>query len=116
MGVRQHISTNHLQIKLRRMLSRTTRGTITVVLLVSFLISFVAQSRGTIPDNPSVVGTWRLISAESRSDDGQAQPTLGSHPAGVLMYDAGGRMSVHLMRRDRSAFTSGDMRGATADE
>ena len=64
----------------------------------------------------SLVGTWTLVSCESRFEDGAVEPSLGIDPIGQLMYDASGRMSVHLMRRDRAAFVSMDLRGGTPQE
>ena len=68
------------------------------------------------PASGSLVGTWKLVSCESRFEDGAVEPSLGLDPIGQLMYDASGRMSVHLMRRDRPAFASTDLRGGTPQE
>ena len=84
-------------------------------LLVSTLLglSAEAQQSATVP---SLVGTWKLVSCDSHFEDGKVAPSLGIDPIGQLMYDANGRMSVHLMRRDRAAFASSDLRGATPQE
>lgn len=49
------------------------------------------------------VGTWKLISQHTHFADGSTLPSRGSNPAGILMYDAGGNMSVQLMRTDATA-------------
>lgn len=51
----------------------------------------------------SIVGTWRLLSREDMTRDGQrrAEPVLGSDPIAYLMYDATGHFAVQFMRRDR---------------
>jgi hypothetical protein len=56
------------------------------------------------------IGTWKLISQHTVTPDGQRIPTRGEHPAGVLMYDPFGNMSVQLMRTDEQASTYTDLR------
>jgi hypothetical protein len=53
----------------------------------------------------SLVGTWKLLSREDVTADGQkkTEPRLGSDPVSYLMYDASGHFSVQFMRRERSA-------------
>jgi hypothetical protein len=65
---------------------------------------------------PSLLGTWRLVSFEARDSKGQLQYPLGEHVAGLLMYDAGGNMSAHVMRNDRALFAANDPgRGTDAE-
>ncbi len=66
--------------------------------------------------NDLFVGTWRLLSAEFRYPSGERVNYLGAGATGLLMYDAGGRMSVHLMQVSRPPFASGDRLGGHADE
>jgi hypothetical protein len=47
------------------------------------------------------VGTWRLVSFMERNADGRETNTYGSDPHGLLIYDQGGRMSVHVARSDQ---------------
>jgi hypothetical protein len=51
----------------------------------------------------SFVGTWLLLSQHTIYPDGRVEMTRGESPRGVLMYDALGNMSVHLMRTDADA-------------
>jgi Lipocalin-like domain len=55
----------------------------------------------------SLVGTWRLLSREDVTCDGQRreEPVLGSDPIAYLMYDAAGHFAVQFMRRDRGRET-----------
>ena len=62
------------------------------------------------------VGTWKLISFELRRSDGAVSYPLGQDPAGMIMYDAQGHMSGHVMRRDRTSFASEDPLQGSADE
>jgi hypothetical protein len=60
-----------------------------------------------------LVGSWKLLSLESQSGQGDVWHPFGDDAHGLLMYDWHGRMSVVLMRADRPAFVSGDpARGA----
>jgi hypothetical protein len=53
--------------------------------------------------HPAFVGTWLLVSQHTIYPDGRVEITRGEHPRGVLIYDALGNMSVHLMRTDGDA-------------
>jgi Lipocalin-like domain len=72
----------------------------------------VAQSHS----GPSLLGTWRLVSFEARDSKGQLQYPLGEHVLGLLIYDAGGNISAHVMRNDRPLFAANDPdRGTDAE-
>jgi hypothetical protein len=62
------------------------------------------------------IGTWKLLSFEFRRSDGAIVYPLGKDAVGILMYDAKGNMSVHLMSRDRGAFAEKDQLKGTPDE
>ena len=61
------------------------------------------------------VGTWRLLSAESRADNSTVFP-WGKDPIGRLSYEASGRMAVQLGRRDRRRLSSRDWTALKPDE
>jgi len=63
-----------------------------------------------------LAGAWRLLSVEGRSADGDVYRPFGEHPAGVLIYDAGGSMAVTLMRTERTPFPSMDATGGSEEE
>ena len=44
------------------------------------------------------VGTWRLVSFESRDEDGNVEYPFGRDVAGQLSYDANGNMSALVAR------------------
>lgn len=54
------------------------------------------------------VGTWILLSFVRQGADGRETSHYGPNPRGYLIYDQGGRISVHITRSDRQAFKSGD--------
>lgn len=63
----------------------------------------------------SFVGAWKLVSVEDRGPDGGVVYPYGPDPAGLLVYEAAGHMSVQIMRRDRVAL-SGNVKEAGPDE
>jgi hypothetical protein len=65
--------------------------------------------------NP-IVGTWRLLSLEKRTADGQTTYPLGKDATGYLAYGDDGHMSVQIMAANRAPFAVGDIRGGTAAE
>jgi len=60
------------------------------------------------------IGTWRLVSVETRKEDGSLH-RRGSR-TGFIIYSADGYMSVAFMKEGRSEFASGDIRGGTIEE
>jgi hypothetical protein len=62
------------------------------------------------------VGTWRLLSCETRSSSGSVKFPFGDRPEGRLMYDAAGNMSAQLMRENRARFATSDPVRATDAE
>ena len=52
-----------------------------------------------------LIGTWRLLSRETVTANGQkmVDPGLGSRPVGYLIYDATGHVAAQLMRAGRSS-------------
>ena len=61
-------------------------------------------------------GNWKLVSSEFRLPDGQVVYPFGRDAVGMLMYSAGGRMCVQIMRPDRCTFASGDRLRGTTEE
>jgi hypothetical protein len=65
---------------------------------------------------PSVVGTWRLVSCEGRRSTGHVSRPYGDAPVGFLMYSADGYMAVFVMRPGRPPFASGDRFRGSVEE
>jgi ketosteroid isomerase-like protein len=57
---------------------------------------------------PTVVGAWRLVSYEDKAPDGQSRYPFGREPKGLLLYVAGGTMSIQLMKMPHPTIASGD--------
>lgn len=68
-----------------------------LALLLLFAAGVDAQTR--------IVGTWELKTRTVTRADGTTivDPVLGARPIGRLIYDAGGAMSLQMMRLDRKA-------------
>jgi hypothetical protein len=75
-------------------------GVVAAVLFESSGTRMVAQAR-----NP-FVGTWKLISIETRGPDGALipgpNPVGGVNPTGTVMYDASGHVSLQIMPSGRA--------------
>ena len=63
-----------------------------------------------------IIGAWRLVSFETRKENGEVDYPFGNNAQGSLIYTKSGRMSVHLMRSDRPRFASGDQMKGTTEE
>ena len=79
------------------------------LLLLLFLVSFLAlpissvraqvstDSHGTATAE-ALAGAWRLVSVETIRPGGEIiYPFYGKHPAGLLIYDRSGWMSVEIV-------------------
>lgn len=77
-------------------------------------LSGCTQSQGNAAQ--ILVGSWRLDSSEGHKSDGSIVYDQGETPAGRVMFDAGGRLSIHLTNPNRRNFESGDFLRPTPDE
>ena len=62
------------------------------------------------------IGTWKLISLELRSSNGEVTYPFGRKAIGYIMYTDEGYMSVGFMKADRPKFVSEDIMKGTAEE
>jgi hypothetical protein len=63
-----------------------------------------------------VIGMWKLTSFETQNDDGTLTYPMGKDVGGLIMIDARGYFSVHVMDMKRSSFKIPDPRGGTPEE
>ena len=91
---------------------------LTIVFLAVHLLTATARAQSPPSVAQQLVGTWKLVAIDERDADGTRVVPLdyGPEPIGMLIYDAGGRMSVHAMRRGRPRFASEDVHSATPDQ
>jgi Lipocalin-like domain len=65
--------------------------------------------------NP-LIGTWKLISWENRSVDGQISYPFGRDAVGYIMYNQDGYMFVAISRPNREKFAAGDLLRGSIEE
>jgi hypothetical protein len=74
-------------------------------LLFGLLLLFACQSPTSNKDSGkfSPVGTWILVSRVDKTENDSTlfEPSLGSDPIALLMYDSLGNVSVQIMKRNR---------------
>ncbi len=63
-----------------------------------------------------LVGTWRLVSVDNLLPEGTRVQLYGPTPAGLLMFDAGGRYALEIMSAGRPGFASKDKSRGTPEE
>ncbi len=51
--------------------------------------------------NIEFIGTWKLVSWESKSSDGKISQPFGQNPVGYLTYTEDRHMSVAIMKKNR---------------
>ena len=57
-----------------------------------------------------LVGTWHLVSRQSKRENGELEPDpgLSTVPLGILIYDQSGHVAAQLSRRDRTVAMIGE--------
>ena len=67
--------------------------------------------------NDSVVGTWKLVSNTTTTDNGDVnKAAFGQNPSGLLTYTADGRMMAIISDDGRKPLSIADRVAAPADE
>src|SRR5215469_17544278 len=62
------------------------------------------------------IGTWRLVSFETRTDDGTVSYPYGPDARGYILYGADGFMAVVIQSGKRERFAHNDYRSGTPEE
>jgi hypothetical protein len=57
----------------------------------------------------NIVGTWRLISCETRFENGDINYMFGQNPIGYLIYSEDGYMFTNIMKANRPFFSLADI-------
>ena len=66
-------------------------------------------------DGSSLVGAWKLLVFEFRSE-GEVVYPIGKDVSGLCLYDATGQMALQIMRGNRPRFAAGDLLSGTPAE
>lgn len=69
-----------------------------ILLLLALLPFALACASARNPSQPSLSGTWRLVTFEDWDAAGHVTRAFGEHPAGYLIYDDTGRFFFNLMK------------------
>jgi len=62
------------------------------------------------------VGTWRLISNETKNDSGEVSHPFGRDATGYVIYNEDGYVTFTIMGPNRSRFASADMRAGSLED
>lgn len=87
-----------------------------ILIIFASAISIIGCSQTVGNPSQTLVGSWRLISSEGHSTDGRVVYDQGKEPTGRVMFDASGRLSLHLTDPNRRNFESGDFLRPTPEE
>lgn len=72
---------------------------------------------GAMTANEKVIGTWKLVSAESTTKNGEpGDPPYGMEPTGLLTYTENGRMSTLISYGGRKPLSIGSGSGEMQQE
>ena len=87
-----------------------------ILVVFASVICFSSFAQDDASTSQSFVGSWRLVSSEGHSSDGSIVYDQGETPTGRAMFDANGRLSLHLTRPNRKNWASGDFLRPTQEE
>ena len=86
-------------------------------IFLALVVAAVFSSASNAQCNFSVVGTWKLVSVASTTDNGEVnEAALGQHPSGLLTYTADGRMMAIISDGGRKPLSIPDRVAAPAEE
>jgi hypothetical protein len=96
---------------MKNMLGRIAPGTAAVLCLVICISTALlgraapaSAQRASAVTRRQLIGTWQLVSIQDIGPDGRtADPFYGAEPAGMLIYDPAGWMSVQIAGHTRPA-------------
>jgi hypothetical protein len=79
------------------------------------LVTFVACAQDKKPV-AAIVGTWKIVTYEDRTEGQPVKYQFGEKPRGLLMYDATGHMSIQLMKMPHPKAAAGVEEKVTPQE
>ncbi|HET7184565.1 MAG TPA: lipocalin-like domain-containing protein [Terriglobales bacterium] len=95
------------------------KKTILVVGLLAAVLMCVFAASAFGPKSASkqqLVGTWTLVSDDHLNPDGSRTGDYGANPAGILMFDDGGRYAIQIVQTGRAKFAANDRKKGTPEE
>jgi hypothetical protein len=89
----------------------------TRVVFLASILTVLFSPTGNAQCKGSVVGTWKLVSVTSKTEQGELNPAvLGRNPSGLLTYTADGRMMAIISDDGRKPLSVADRVAAPAEE
>jgi hypothetical protein len=87
-------------------------------LILLLLLAATASAGDSAQSSPagSLLSTWRLVVYEDHLPDGTIDYPYGKSPAGLLIYDTTGHMSIQIARTPQLKAVSGDDEKITPQE
>jgi hypothetical protein len=79
------------------------------------LVSAPARAQQSVTAQ-QLVGTWSLVSNVATAADGTKSHPFGEKPAGMMVFDSGGRYSIQVCRPGRPKFASDNRQKGTPGE
>jgi hypothetical protein len=74
------------------------------------------MSTTTPPLRDQLIGAWRLVSMQTRDEDGTVRYPLGDDATGLILYTPDGFMSAQIQASGRPAYADDDVDGGTLEE
>jgi hypothetical protein len=102
---------HHIRKTLDQTISAVNQGLLMGTTLLLFCSLVTAQTTSTTEATAStsavraqLIGSWHLVSRQSRRANGEIEPDRGlsETPLGILIYDQSGHVAAQLSRRDRT--------------
>jgi len=89
---------------------------LSATLLVLALAVSTSKATAQRTAQEQLVGTWTLVLVDNVLPDGSRVQLYGPNPQGLLMFDAGGRYSMQILREGRPKFAANDKSKGTPEE
>jgi len=88
-----------------------------IIAVVATALVLASPTKAMAENKNKLVGTWRLVSAVSKTDQGEVNnAAYGEHPGGFVTYTAEGRMIVVVTEDGRKPLSVNDRVAAPMEE
>jgi Lipocalin-like domain len=98
-------------------IGRRVWGTLAIAVITALVLGVTLPAgKAAAQSAKDLVDTWTLVSDNNINPDGTRVQPYGPNPPGILMFDAGGRYSIQVMRGGQAKFSSNDRTKGTPKE
>jgi hypothetical protein len=85
--------------------------------ILAIALAAASFAQGVSAQSKSLVGTWKLVSASSTTENGRVNNSVfGDNPTGFITYTADGRMTVIISDGGRKPLSVSDRIAAATEE